>query len=229
MKKVRKHLLVIAFVIGLLPVFAQHHLRTSLALPTNDSITVIKDGTFGITLILNNDSAFGFGGIIGVHYKVDTTSYTDSSNTSGLNFSTTYDTIPPLDSLSYSITGTASQPRIKSGPSVVVIWPVLIYNGTQTRQLGDSIKIQVTVIDPTGINKSEPESRVYAYIFENTIYIKSSEMNVKHVRIYNISGQMIQETTSPGTNIPLTNASPGIYIAQLTTYDNKEYTFRFYR
>lgn len=229
MKKVRKLLLVTAFILGLLPVFAQHHLRTSLVLPANDSITVIKDGSFNISLRLYNDSSFGFGGTITVHYKVDTTNYTDTSATTGLNFATVYDTISPHDSIGYFITGTASEPRIKSGPSVVVIWPVLIYNGNQTRQLGDSVKIQVMVLDPTGINKNEPENRIYAYVFEKSMYIKAPEINIKHVRIYNTAGQLVQETYNPPAAIPLANTNPGIYIGQITTYDNRQYVFRFYQ
>ena len=109
------------------------------------------------------------------------------------------------------------------GPAVVVVWPICPY------PIGDSIVINFTVADPTGIITEKDDAFSYV-VLSNRILFKNldAKTNFKQVRMYNILVQQVCELQSGAiTEIPLPVMTKGIYFCELLTTDNSRKVIKF--
>ena len=109
------------------------------------------------------------------------------------------------------------------GPAVVVVWPIC------TQHIGDSVVIDFTVLDPTGISTEKDDPFTYV-VLNNRILLKNQDTKTafKQVRIYNLLGQQVSEQQSGGlTEIPLPTLPHGIYICELLAADSSRKVIKF--
>ena len=109
------------------------------------------------------------------------------------------------------------------GPAVVVVWPIC------NQPIGDSIVINFTVTDPTGVITEKDDAFSYV-VLSNRILFKNldAKTNFKQVRIYNLLGQQVCELQSGAvTEIPLPVMPKGIYLCELLTTDNTRKVIKF--
>jgi hypothetical protein len=108
------------------------------------------------------------------------------------------------------------------GPDVVVVWPIC------NQPIADSIVINVTVLDPSGINQ------LYAGIFTYTvlsdeILLKAPDINFQQVRIFDVVGQEVYQLNDNYiSRVSLPALPRGIYICKLLASDGKQETFKFF-
>jgi len=116
------------------------------------------------------------------------------------------------------------QQEFKTGPNIVIIWP--IYKGAPTPR--DSVYKRIYVI-PTGIEE-QIASRIYLYQQGKHILINMGTVEnlVKQVRIYNILGDLM--VTNSATNSPTIsteNWAKGIYICEVIMNNDERKTIEF--
>ncbi|MES2621412.1 MAG: T9SS type A sorting domain-containing protein [Bacteroidota bacterium] len=204
--------------------FSQNALRIQLADTSTIPPSADTATTFSFYVWVINDSAFEYTGQIGFGYKIDTTVYTTSNTTSGFGYTTSTDTIPPFDTIAKSITGYVRLPAFKTGPSVVVIWPIA--NGAVAT---DSLTFNILIGRPQGIEETDTE-RLQLWVMNSLLHIKrDAEIQLKQVRIYDLLGKEILNRQNPADNIPLPQTAKGIYLAEVIYNDNQRKLFRFYR
>ena len=174
MKRIYVQLLFLFCSILSLPVLAQNTLRVELVPQNIDSFSVIKNNSLPFTLRLYNDSATNYVDLIDFNYTIDSAGagspqlYTDTNNISGLSYPVIGNaTIPANDSVNVTITINAGEPRFKTGPSVVVIWPIR----ANTSIAGNNVTIRVFVLDPLGI-QDQATMKLRAFVWDNNLAIQ---------------------------------------------------------
>ncbi|HLP51714.1 MAG TPA: T9SS type A sorting domain-containing protein [Chitinophagales bacterium] len=230
MKKLHYYLLILFCALVALPALAQNTLRIEIVPTGTDSFAVIKNGSVPFTLRMHNDSLTDYIGVFDFNYTIDSAGagspiqYTDTNGTSGLNYFIVTDTIFGQDSVDIGITVNAGEPRFKSGPSVVVIWPIRS-NGDIA---GNQLSFVVNVLDPAGVEEAG-ETKLRAFRWENNLLIqRQAGVQLNRLRIFDILGREILNKQNPAdtTSLPLDNH--GVYIAEITYNNNIRKVFRFY-
>ncbi len=214
-----------------LPVLAQNTLRVELVPQNVDSFSVIKNNSLPFTLRLYNDSATNYVDLIDFNYTIDSAGigapqlYTDTNNTSGLNYPVVSNaTIPANDSVNVTITINAGEPRFKTGPSVVVIWPIR----ANTSIAGNKVTFHVFVLDPAGI-EDQAHMKLRAFVWDNNLAIQREDgIQLNRLQIYDVTGREIMNKQNPAGNTILPLETHGIYIAEITYNHTERKTFRFY-
>lgn len=229
MKKLNYFLLLILCAVLAQPALAQNSLRIEIVPPGTDSFSVIKNGSVPFTLRMYNDSLTDYIGVFDFNYTIDSAGagapvlYTDTNGASGLNYAIVSDTIFGKDSVDIGITVNAGEPRFKTGPSVVVIWPIRT-NGTIA---GNQLTFSVLVMDPAGVE--EPgEAKVRAFKWENNLMIqRQAGVQLNRLRIFDILGREILNKQNPTDNTHMPLENHGVYLAEITYNNNQRKVFRF--
>ncbi|MFM2307506.1 MAG: hypothetical protein RLZZ367_2175 [Bacteroidota bacterium] len=230
MKRLHFYLLLLVCMALVLPVSAANTLRVEIIPQGTDSFSVIKNGSVSFTLRLHNDSLTNYAETLGFNYSIDSAgvgspvTYTDTNSLSGLSFPVAYDTIPGRDSTDITITVNASEPRFKTGPSVVVIWPIRT-DGTIS---GNVTTFKVVVLDPAGINEQD-DKKLQAFLWNKNLMIqRQSGIQIKQLRVFDILGRELENKLNPTDNTALPLESHGVYIAEITYNSNQRKVFKFY-
>lgn len=230
MKKIHHLILLLLCTALSAPAFAQNTLRIEIIPTGSDSFTVIKNSSLPFTLRMHNDSTTHYVDTVTFNYSIDSAgigapiTYTDTNGVTGLSYNTVTDTIFGQDSIDVTVTINAGEPRFKSGPSVVVIWPIRS-NGEIT---GNKLSFNINVLNPNGV-EDPADVRLRAYIWEDKLLItRHPATQLKQLKIYDILGHEIFSKQNPAdvTTLPL-NAH-GVYVAEIMYGNNQRNTFRFY-
>ncbi|HLP19323.1 MAG TPA: hypothetical protein VK174_03445 [Chitinophagales bacterium] len=232
MKKVRNLLLFILCACSANILHAQTALRIEMHSNSPDGTTIEMGDTFSFAIRIINVDTGTYSGNISLAYKiiddVDSLTYigtTGSLDSSGLNFYDGPDNIPPGDTSYRSIYGRVNTPKFKTGPSVVVIWPIATNNGYAINNMSFSIDI----VDPLNISRLTG-GNIRVYTGNGNMQIeRDGEINIKRVRIYDILGRQLLDVPNPANSMPLPGSGPGIYVAEIIYNNNQRQTFRFYR
>ena len=226
MKSVTKTLLILIGSCLLSAGFSQQPLRIQLA---NDSLLQynVDTGTsFSFNVwIINEDSSVAYTGPLGFAYSIDSVDYFNPNILSGFEFNVAHEIILPHDTLTRNIIAHVSQPKFyKTGPSVVVIWPITTGDAT----VGNSLQFTFNISIPTGIEQVGRD-QLRLFTTNNLLWlIHGNEIQLHRLKIFNITGQQILERADPSDNVPLPDMDTGIYLAEITYNDNQRKTFRFY-
>lgn len=230
MKKIRHLILLLLCTALSAAALAQNTLRIEI-IPTGvDSFAVIKNGSLPFTLRMYNDSTTDYVDTIGFNYSIDSAgvgapvTYTDTNGVSGLSYNIVSDTIFGQDSIDVTITINAGEPRFKTGPSVVVIWPIRSSNEIA----GNNLTFIVNVLTPNGV-EDPADIKLRVFMWEDKLFInRQPGIQLNQLKIYDIAGREIFSKQNPAdvTTLPL-NAH-GVYIAEIMYGNNQRSTFRFY-
>ncbi|HLP51715.1 MAG TPA: T9SS type A sorting domain-containing protein [Chitinophagales bacterium] len=232
MKKVRNLLLFIVCTCCANILHAQTALRIEIHSNSPDGTTIEMGDTFSFAIRIINVDTGNYTGIVSLAYSIDdgqdSLTYmgsTGTSDSSGLYFFEGNTSIPSGDTIIRSISGTVGPPRFKTGPSVVVIWPIATNNGYAINNMSFSIDI----VDPLNIGRLA-QGRIRVYTGNGNMQIeRDEEIAIKRVRIYDILGRQLLDAPNPANSIPLPVSGPGIYVAEIIYNNNQRQTFRFYR
>jgi hypothetical protein len=228
MKKAKLFLLLLSAIFFLGPVQAQNAINIAIDSATllPDTVIANQGSTFNFRVVVRNDSNFTFNGHLLLSYTIDTANFFFSNNTSGFEYPAFADSVlTPGETDTTSLIAHVSPPAFKvGGPSVVVIWP---------RAFGayasDSIRFQIIVLDPTGINDPAGDN-IRAFIWNNNLQIqKQGEITLKRVRIYDLLGREIVNVPNPSDRTTLPEMPSGVYLTEITYNNNQRKVFRFYQ
>lgn len=223
--KLLRHLLFLLAAVLSGSVFSQNHLSIQLATGSVIPPTADTGTNFSFNVWIINLDTPTYSAPIEFGYAIDTFTYAGSSAFSGLQYDSSTVTIPVGDTATKTITVNINQPVFNVGPSVVVIWPLPLGGVPQ-----DSIIISFTVtLQSSGIDEANHE-KLQLCLIGNALHIeKDAGIQLRQVRIYDITGRNIAEQTNPSNNIPLPEMNTGIYFAEITYNQNQRKIFRFYK
>ena len=232
MKSVRKALFVLIGCLLLNTSFAQQRLRITVDSFSTIPSSVIMGDTFNFNVRIYNDSVFDYPAFVFFGYQIrpDTTKYNIPDSSSGIYYSGYTDTIPAHGFILRTLRVNVSSPAFKAGPSVVVIWPIAPSTATLTPAIAaDTIFFELNVDTLlAGVNNPEdPGLRLFKG--GNALRIeKGGEIQLRRVRIFDVLGQQILDSTNPADKIPLPWMNSGIYLVEVTYNNNRRKVFRFY-
>jgi|GEM_PF-4606156 len=178
-----------------------------------------QSDTFGIAII--NADTIDFNGNLVFNYTINGTLYTVSNDTSGIGF----DSINSLflaagDSIHRTLSVHATTPKFQTGPSVVVIWPIVPFNDTAVI-VRDSAKFTINIIS-NGINEL---ANGKLYYNNRQIWLQNnSEIYLNRVRIIDITGRTVFSADAYNNRLPIPDMPAGIYVAEAVLSNN--YTAR---
>lgn len=230
MKKIR-HLILLLFCTALsAAALAQNTLRIEITPAGVDSFAVIKNGSLPFTLRMHNDSTTDYVDTINFNYSIDSAgvgapvTYTDTNGVSGLIYNIVSDTIFGQDSIDITITINTGEPRFKTGPSVVVIWPIR----SSSEIAGNNLTFIVNVLTPNGV-EAPPDIKLRAFMWEDKLFInRQPGIQLNQLKIYDIAGREIFSKQNPADVTTLPLYAHGVYIAEIIYGNNQRSTFRFY-
>ena len=113
---------------------------------------------------------------------------------------------------------------------MVVIWPVFYEVTPGVNVVADSVRDSITVAEPVAAIPGTAPPGLKVYTINEQLWIKCDEANVlKYVRIYDITGRLIEEQNlSSSTSIPMNGYSDGIYLAEVTLTNNQRITYKLF-
>jgi hypothetical protein len=181
--------------------------------------------SFSFNAIIRNDSASVLNERIGLGYSVNGSAATTvSDSTSGLQFDTAVVLLNPGDTVAKTIIVHVSGPQFMVGPSVVVIWPI----STHGHAL-DSLTLHINVLEPSGITGIDEQS-IKAYAINNMMMLQvEQDIQLRQVRILDVSGREILNQINPSAIIPLPQMESGIYLMEITYNNNQRKLFKFFK
>ncbi len=157
-------------------------------------------------------------------YEVDSTTHYSNSPGFGIYFSDTAN-IAVGDSVKKKLLIHFTPSVFRNiGTSGVVIWPIAVLG---TALAPDTTSFQVVLNGAADIAKTDGE-KLLVYMVASQLYIKTEGENLlKRVRIYAISGQLIEErSVYSSTIINMGNHPVGMYIAQIMFADDSQKAFK---
>ncbi|MFN8287264.1 MAG: T9SS type A sorting domain-containing protein [Chitinophagales bacterium] len=225
MKKVRFWFLLTLLGLSLSGIAQSFHLRitsdSTSSSPLPDSLNLGSDYSFKIRIY--NDTLFDFMDGLTLGYKVDTTNFSTPVLTGGLEYPLTItDTIHAFSYITVNMIAHVDGPAFKTGPSVVVIWPINSHNDIYYL---DPYIDSFTVFEANAVVDLEG-SFIRLHYTKGALLLQSPEIDLKQVRIFDLQGRLIVEQKDPGSQVPLPPLQQGIYLAELL-YNNQRKAVRF--
>lgn len=226
MKKTSKFLLVIASCLLLHSAFAQTPLHIEFAAGPTPPVSIDSGQIFSFNVKVRNDSSSVLRAAIEFGYYINDSLYIGSDSSSGFGYTSFIDTIASGDTTIRTIFANVRGPAFKTGPSVVVIWPIA--TGNVQTYAKDSLYFNLAVTQPSSINDIE-DNDVRLWLINKELWlVLRSGVIVSRVRIFDVQGKLIKEDLSPSNPIPMPSSSTGIYVAEVTYNQNRKKAFRFY-
>ena len=173
--------------------------------------------------IYNYDSVDFFDG--NVYFKVKLNGVDIDSADINLIQDTAYYSIPPLSSKSFILKILIIFPKFQVGPNVVIIWPKSDWNTK------DSINCRILVDYPLGTNDLNSNFDINASLTEQGVEIpENGNILLNRVRIYNIIGNLIAESSLEKTNmLQFENKPNQIYLCEFIYNSNKRKVMKLVR
>jgi hypothetical protein len=227
MKKAIKAFFILISCLSLHTGFCQIALHIELS-GTPPPSSIDSGQTFSFDVSVRNDSAATFRGRIGFGYSIDGAQYIAFDSTlSGFSYvSSIADSIRSGDSIIKTITGHVVGPAFKTGPSVVVIWPIAVSGAPVYAE--DSLNFTITITLATSIDGID-DDRIKLWLINDKLWFQlAPEISISRVRMFDILGNEILDKPNPLNNITLPEMNKGVYMAEITYNNNQRKVFRFY-
>lgn len=211
----RKLLLIYIFFIVYSFAFGQANLQLSLNPATpNPPFRVFYGDTLVYDLEISNLDSIPFSGNVFVGFKGSNNNGYDSILLGALQ-------IAPNSFVQRSIAIDVLPQYFKTGPEVVVVWP--IFDGRSGSQVADFIYVKNHLND---IDQELVMAKDY-FVLRHFLSCNRCEISFKRVRIFDLTGSVLftQELPSFPLELPLKNA--GLYFIQLEAVDGITSTIRF--
>ena len=206
--------------------FAQTHLRIShisgipvTGIPNN---TVYEVNTYdSITVTIVNDDTLSFSDSISIYIKSDSIQFIDTLvNATSVN-------IARGDSITLHRSGFVfSHLYFDEGDNIVVVWPA----ARITPIVSASVTFNIFFISLLASSPETPNEEIILFPNPVSKYLSIDGLNsieIKQVRIYDLSGKEIYTHSSIQRLIPIENLSPGIYLLNIEKRDGSTKVFKF--
>lgn len=209
------------------------------------SANLVAQGSLGLYLTQVSSTTPAIGESVFIQAKLINTSTTETfsgivdfsmANQNGLisdfavfnkpNYSGTLVTLGPLEEKITLTTIDMDGPYFVAGPDIIIVWPLAACD------IVDSIKINLDIQAPTGINEAD-DSGISAFVRNNQLIVqnKAPNINLKRVQLFDVTGKvmatyMLSDSTA---TLPLNEVPRGMYIAEITATNGLRKIIRFVR
>jgi len=199
---------------------AQTHLRISSisGIPQDSVFEIASYDSIYVTVV--NDDTAAFSDFIDIFMKSHNNQFPDSLIQNSLV------NIASGDSASLNRQGYTFSPQYFSeGDNIVVVWP----NARNASIVADSLTFSVYFVSLIASVPENPDETFILYPNPSTRYISfkgTKEIEVKYVRIFDVTGKEIYHNQSIERMIPTMDWKAGLYIIQIEKSDGTNKIFK---
>lgn len=211
-----RYILVLLFIIGMgMPstLYAQAKLGLYTTSVSN-STPNLGDQISIFTKLRNTSTTDTFSGVINFLLANKDSIITNLSVVGKPPFTGTSITLAPLEEKAALFTVQLLPTYFKTGPDIIIVWPVA------SVAIVDSARAPIQIANVLGLEE-QVEQEILLYATNDQLFVRksSTEIELQYVRIYAISGQLIEQhiLTSQNTTIPLQHLPEGVYVVEMTS------------
>lgn len=224
MSGIRRHILFIGLLFIATTGFSQSSLRLSV-ITVSDSAPALGDEILVFANLQNTDTANSFTGVVNFEIANGIQNLSGNNILSAPPYNGTQITLNPKEEIPALFTVRVDEQYFKVGPDIIVIWPMT------TLPPNDSIRIPINIHQALGI-EGLTQNKPHLSVNGNQLMIHSgatANNELKQVRIFNLTGQLLLQQSSEEKNINLSidELPRGIFICELLYGNNKRNVMKF--
>ena len=211
-----RYILVLLFITGMgMP--STSYAQAKLGLYTtsvSNSTPNLGDQISIFTKLRNTSTTDTFSGVINFLLANKDSIITNLSVVGKPPFTGTSITLAPLEEKAALFTVQLLPTYFKAGPDIIIVWPVA------SVAIVDSARAPIQIVNALGLDELSG-NEIQLFVANEQLFIrKSSQQNaLQYVRIYAVSGALIEQHSLHATNntIPLQQLPSGMYIVEMVS------------